>query len=124
LASALDHPNICTILEIVEHEGQYGIVMQNIDGKLLSQLISGKPMQEEQFLSVALQVANALEATHDKDQVKVLDSGVAKVHEQTKSRKRKGEEVLPKYLKRQYLIKTIEKKGIGAGLRNHRIIHC
>ncbi len=102
LASALDHPNICTILEIVEHDGQYVIVMQNIDGKPLSELISGKPMQEEQILSVALQVASVLDVAHSKGiihrdvkpanvmitssgQVKVLDFGVAKLHEQTET---------------------------------------
>jgi serine/threonine-protein kinase len=96
LASALDHPNICTIYEIAEADGQYFIAMQYVPGKTLKQLIGGRPLSLDSLLSIALQVGDAIAAAHargiihrdikstniiitPRGQVKVLDFGLAKL---------------------------------------------
>jgi serine/threonine-protein kinase len=96
LASALDHPNICTIYEIGEADDQYFIAMQYVPGKTLKQFIGGRPLSLESLLSISLQVGDALAAAHaqgivhrdikstniiitPRGQAKVLDFGLAKL---------------------------------------------
>src|SRR5215467_3918823 len=94
-ASAIDHPNICTVYEINEVEGTLFFVMQFVEGKTLKKLVSGRPLPLEQALDVSLELADALVEAHrrlvihrdikssniiinERGQAKILDFGLAK----------------------------------------------
>src|SRR4030095_11187649 len=95
-ASSLNHPGICTVHSIEQHEGQHFIVMELLEGQTLAQRMGRQPLDLDELLDFGIQIADALESAHSKGivhrdlkpvnlivnergQIKILDFGLAKI---------------------------------------------